>query len=87
MGLLPSREPKKRMPLKSMGLTRLAVRRYWKPVGSDVMPAAEVDFLVRHLFGGADGRPVVERLDRNIDRLPGLERLHLLSSALDQRAA
>ncbi len=38
-------------------LTRIAVRRYWRPVGSDVMPEAEVEFMVGHLFGGAAGRP------------------------------
>jgi hypothetical protein len=72
---------------RAQRLTRWAVMHYWKPVGSDVMPAAEVDFIVSHLFGGAGGRPVVQRLDRNIDRLPGLEQLHLLQSALDRRTA
>ena len=68
-------------------LTRWAVRRYWEPVGSDVMPAAEVRFLVNHLFGDTDGEAVVDRLDRRIDGLPGLGGLNLLSAATRQLAA
>ena len=32
---------------------------------------AETDFVIRHLYGGAEGRPFVERIDRRIDGLPG----------------
>ena len=51
------------------------------------MPEAEVRFLVNHLFGDDGGAAVVERLDRNIHRLPGLDGLHLLRSAAQLRAA
>src|SRR5262245_56798203 len=57
---------------RAQRLTRLALRRFWRPVGSDVMPETEVRFMVRHLLGGEDGRSIVDRLDRRIDRLPGL---------------
>ena len=40
--------------------------------GSGVMPEAEVRFMVGHLFGGPRAR-AVDRIDRRIDRLPGLE--------------
>jgi len=63
-------------------LTRFALRRAWQPVGSDVMPDAEVAFLIGHLFGGPDGRSAVERIDRRIDRLPGLEGLNLVTDAV-----
>jgi hypothetical protein len=59
-------------------LTRLALRRWWTPVGAGVMPAEEVDFLSSHLFGGTDGLATTRRVDRAVDRLPGLEGLRLL---------
>ncbi len=51
------------------------------------MPEPEVRFLVRHLFGGPEGATVVARLDRQIDRLPGLEGLGLLAGAAERYAA
>jgi hypothetical protein len=64
-------------------ITRFALRRYWAPVGTGVMPDPEVKFLVTHLFGDDEGREGVRRIDRAVDRLPGLEGLHLVESALD----
>jgi hypothetical protein len=72
---------------RAQRLTRLALRRFWKPVGSDVMPESEVRFLVRHLFAGEGGRDVVARLDRRVDRLPGLAGLGLLRSAAARYSA
>jgi hypothetical protein len=65
-------------------LVRAALARLWKPVGAGVMPKAEVAFMARTLFGGSDGRTVLERIDRRIDRLPGLEQLGLVTRALDR---
>lgn len=62
-------------------LTRGALRRLWTPVGAGLMPEAEVGFLARHLFGDRTGRTAAERIDRQIDRLPGLAGLHLLDGA------
>ena len=64
-------------------ITRLALRRYWAPVGSGVMPHSELRFLVNHLFGGDEGRAATRRIDRLVGRLPGLEGLHLAEVALD----
>jgi len=63
-------------------MTRWALRRYWSPVGTGVVPAREVDFLRTYLFGDDDGRSMAERIDRRVDRLPGLDGLHLLSAAV-----
>lgn len=63
-------------------LTRFALRHFWRPVGSGVMPASETCFVTRHLLGGRNGTEVVDRLDRNIDRLPGLDGLHLVQHAV-----
>jgi hypothetical protein len=59
-------------------LTRWALQHFWAPVGSSLMPEGEVNFLSRFLFGGADGLPMVERIDRRVDRLPGLAGLGLM---------
>jgi hypothetical protein len=63
-------------------LTRWALRRFWAPVGSGVVPEPEVDFLRTYLFGDDDGRAMADRIDRRVDRLPGLEGLNLLRGAV-----
>ena len=68
-------------------VTRLALRRFWSPVGSGVRPNEEVAFMVRYLFGGSDGEAAAARIDRNIDRLPGLGGLSLVTQARDRLAA
>jgi hypothetical protein len=67
-------------------LVRTALDRLWRPVGSGVMAPAEVAFMARHLFSGVGGRDVTERIDRQVDRLPGLAGLHLLRRAADRAA-
>jgi hypothetical protein len=66
---------------RAQRLTRFALRKLWKPVGSDVMPPGEVRFMVHHLFGDDSGMDAAERIDRNVDRLPGLGGLHLIRGA------
>jgi hypothetical protein len=63
-------------------MTRWALQRFWSPVGAGVMPRAEVQFLARHLFGGPEGLAAVRRIDRQIDRLPGLAGMRLVERAL-----
>jgi len=63
-------------------LTRWALRRFWAPVGSGVVPGPEVDFLRAYLFGDDDGRAMADRIDRRVDRLPGLGGLNLLRGAV-----
>jgi len=72
---------------RAQRLTRFALRTLWRPVGSDVMPAAEVQFLVRHLFGHDSGPALAARIDRNIDRLPGLGGLHLIQETAERSMA
>jgi len=66
-------------------LTRWALQRFWRPVGSGVMPTTEVSFLVHHLFDGDDGHAMAARIDRRVDRLPGQEGLGLLAGAVGRR--
>lgn len=67
-------------------LTRFALDRLWAPVGSGVMPETEVTHVVRHLFTDDDGRNLGRRIDRRIERLPGLEGLDLVSRRIDRYA-
>jgi hypothetical protein len=66
---------------RAQWLTRQALSRFWGPVGSDVMPAAEVHHLISFLFGGEDGAFMSARIDRRIDGLPGLGGLGLVAKA------
>ena len=62
-------------------LTRLVLQAWWTPVGSSIMPRSETMFLLRYLMGGAEGARVIQQLDDQIDRLPGLAGLQLVSRA------
>lgn len=62
-------------------LTRYALRRLWAPVGSGVAPAPETQHVMATLIGGNDGLEAARRIDRHIDTLPGLNGLHLVTSA------
>jgi hypothetical protein len=68
-------------------LTRFALTRFWNPVGADVMPEPEVGHLIRYLFGDTDGVEVAARIDRRVDRLPGLAGLGLVKRARLRYAA
>ena len=72
---------------RAQRLTRLALSRFWTPVGSDIMPRSEVQHLVQHLFSGPEGSAACARIDGRIDRLPGLAGLALLRGAAERYAA
>jgi hypothetical protein len=67
--------------------TRRILRLLWRPVGAKIMPTAETRHLIGTLFGGTDGEPVADRIDRRIDLLPGQAGLGLVRGALDRYAA
>jgi hypothetical protein len=62
-------------------LTRCALRRFWQPVGSCVMPPAETRHLLSYLLAGQGGERTVANIDGRVDRLPGLEGLGLVKRA------
>ncbi|MDV6012371.1 hypothetical protein [Haloechinothrix sp. LS1_15] len=66
---------------KARWLTRSALRAFWAPVGSGVMPSSETDYVLRFLLGGESGQQVVHRIDEKIHRLPGLDGMNLVSKA------
>ena len=65
-------------------VTRLALRKLWGPVGTGVRPQEETAFVINYLFGDADGAKVAARIDRHVDRLPGLTGLQLISRVRDR---
>jgi hypothetical protein len=68
-------------------ITRLALKRFWRPVGHGVRPVAETNFVIRHLFASEDGKVAAQRIDRQVDRLPGLAGLQLVSGATRRAVA
>jgi hypothetical protein len=67
-------------------LVRWGLTHLWRPVGSGVMPAAETEFMIRHLFGGPEGAVFVERIDKRIEALPGLQGLKLIAGEVGRHA-
>jgi hypothetical protein len=65
-------------------VTRWALKKYWKPVGHGVRPPEETEWIIRYLFASDQGFEAADRIDRNIDRLPGLDGLHLVRHAVEQ---
>lgn len=63
-------------------LARTGLRKFWTPVGAGLMPAPEVDHMATYLFGDDGGRAAAARIDRCIDRLPGLAGMNLVSQRL-----
>ena len=68
-------------PLAAQRSTRAMLRRTWAPVGASVMPRAELAHLADTLFADQEGKAMLERIDRRIDALPGLDGLNLLTGA------
>jgi rubrerythrin len=68
-------------------VTRYALGRRWRPVGSGVMPDPETRHLITHLFGDEEGRAAVERIDRRVSSLPGLDGLTIVAAARRQQLA
>lgn len=74
-------------PRAAQRTTRLALQRLWAPVGSSVMPVQDSVHLARTLFADEEGQAMLHRIDRRIDRLPGLDGLDLLQGAFGRYAA
>jgi hypothetical protein len=68
-------------------LTRFGMRTFWRPVGSGVIPPAEMRFMAGYLFGDDDGQAAARRIDRRMQRLPGLEDLTLVEDVVGALAA
>jgi hypothetical protein len=72
---------------RAQKVVRFTLGKVWRPVGASVMPRPEVDHMTRYLFGDEDGQVAAERVDRQVDRLPGQSGLHLLRRTVRSLAA
>ncbi|MDX6300526.1 MAG: hypothetical protein QOF53_1740 [Nocardioidaceae bacterium] len=70
---------------KARTVTRWALKNFWAPVGSPVMPVEETQFLLEYLMGGTTGREFARRIDRKVAGLPGMAGLEVVQAALDAR--
>jgi hypothetical protein len=55
---------------KARFVTRLALSKAWKPVGSGIMADSEIIHVMGHLFRGVGEQ--LDELDRKVQKLPGL---------------
>jgi len=60
-------------------VTRWSLRRFWTPVGAGINRREDVRFMAEYLFSDPDGQKAARRIDRCIDRLPGLSGLGLVA--------
>jgi hypothetical protein len=60
----------------------MALAKAWRPVGSSISEADDLDHVMRHLFSGSDGLVEIRRIDTNIAKLPGLDGLTIFEAAL-----
>jgi hypothetical protein len=66
---------------RAQKITRWALRRFWTPVGAGIHDGEDVRFVAEYLFGDPDGQKAASRIDRCIDRLPGLSGLGLVAGS------
>jgi hypothetical protein len=66
-------------------IARFALKNAWGPVGSSVMPNDEVKHVMSHLFAGPEGLREIRKLDEHVQRMPGLQGLTIVETALRAR--
>ena len=69
---------------KAQVIARFALRKAWAPVGSGISSDAEVKHVMGRLFGGSEGRQLIRDIDSHIAKLPGMQGLTIVESALDK---
>jgi len=67
---------------KAQRVDRWMLDRVWVPVGKGVKTQEEVDALAVYLFDDEQGEEELLEIDAKIGRLPGLDRIRLMSKAL-----
>lgn len=64
---------------RAQSLVRMVLGKVWKPVGSGMMADSEVQHVMSHMFAGHPDQ--LDKLDRRIQKLPGLEELTIFRRA------
>jgi len=67
---------------RAQKVTSWFLRHEWAPVGNGDVPRIETSFATAYLFGGDEGRELIDRIEERIDALPGLNGLNLVRSAI-----
>ena len=75
----------KRSP-RARKITRWGMNRFWKPVGTGVVPQPETDFIATYLFDG-EGLPTILENDSIFEAIPGMEGLGLSWRAINEMRA
>jgi rubrerythrin len=70
---------------KAQKFARFALRKFWAPVGSGVLPDEEVVHVMNHLFAGAEGAREIRKIDGHVSRMPGLQGLTIVEDAMRSR--
>ena len=52
--------------------------------GSSISSADDVTFVMGRLFGGEEGRKILQDIDSHIAKLPGMEGLTIVENSLDR---
>jgi hypothetical protein len=68
---------------KAQVIAKLALSKFWAPVGSSIMEKEEVIHVMNHLMSGPDGRKAAQKIDKNISGLPGMSGLKIVANSLD----
>jgi hypothetical protein len=69
---------------KAQVIGRFALNKFWAPVGSSISSADDVTFVMGRLFGGDEGRKILQDIDSHIAKLPGMEGLTIVENSLDR---
>ena len=70
---------------KAQVIARFALKKFWAPVGSGISSDEEVAHVMNRLFAGEEGRKLIRDVDSHIAKLPGMEGLTIVETALDAR--
>lgn len=70
---------------KAQVIARFALNKFWAPVGSGISSDEEVTHVMGVLFAGAEGRKLIQDVDSHIAKLPGMEGLTIVETALEAR--
>ncbi len=72
---------------RAQRVTRWFLNHEWDIVGTGDVPRIETSFTAAYLFGGDEGRELLERVESRVDALPGLAGLGLIRRGIDDAIA
>jgi hypothetical protein len=67
---------------KAQVLARFALSKAWGPVGSSISDPADIRHVMGHLFAGEEGMREIRKLDEHVARMPGLQGLTIVETAM-----